>query len=132
MQESNTTGKYLGMPMVVGKNKHSTFSFLVDRVAQKLQAWSSQNISKAGKIILLKSAAQSIPNFWMSLLRIPGEICDKIEKCMNAYWWRSEGRIKGLIGCHGRGCVSVKSLAGWAFEIFQSLIWLCWPSKHEG
>ena len=72
------------------------FSFLVDRVEQKLQVWSMQNISKAGKVTLLKTAAQSIPNFWMNLLLVPKEICDKIEKSMNAYWWRGGGEQRGI------------------------------------
>lgn len=80
--ESDSPGKYLGMPMRIGQNKHSTFSFLVDRGDQKLQTWSAQSISKAGKVMLLKMAAQSIPNFWMNLLLLPAGICDKIEKSM--------------------------------------------------
>lgn len=78
-------GKYLGLPMRIGRNKVADFSFLVDRVDQKLQSWSTQAISRAGKVILLKTAAQSIPNFWMNLLLIPNEICDRIEKKMNAF-----------------------------------------------
>lgn len=49
--------------------------------------WNMQNISKADKVTLLKTAAQSILNFWMSLLLIPLDVCDTIEKRMNAYWW---------------------------------------------
>lgn len=91
VKEKDDPGKYLGMPMKVGGNKTSVFSFLVNRVDQKLQSWSMQNISKAGKVTLLKTAAQSIPKFWMNLLLVPMEICDKIEKRMNAYWWRGGG-----------------------------------------
>lgn len=74
-----------GLPMRVGKNKHAIFSFLIDRVEQKLQPWGVLNISKAGKVTQLKKIAQSIPDFWMGLLLIPAERCDKLEKHMNAY-----------------------------------------------
>ncbi|XP_074362367.1 putative mitochondrial protein AtMg00310 [Apium graveolens] len=39
------------------------------------------------EVTLLKTEAQAIPNFWMSLLLLPGEIYDELEKRMNAYWW---------------------------------------------
>lgn len=50
----------------------------------------------AGKVTSLKTAAQSSPNFWTSLLLIPGEICDKIEKRMNVYWWGSADEKRGI------------------------------------
>ncbi|KAL8158305.1 hypothetical protein AgCh_002851 [Apium graveolens] len=87
VREVYDPGKYLGMPMRVGRKKVETFQFLKDRVKQKLQGWGNKSISKAGKLILLKTAAQSIPNFWMNLLLIPEEICDDIEKIMNSFWW---------------------------------------------
>lgn len=41
-------------------------------------------LSKAGKMTVLKTAVQAIPNFWMSLFLIPMEICESIERRMNA------------------------------------------------
>lgn len=96
VQENESPGKYLGIPMMIGRNMHSIFDFLVERVEQKLQTWSAQSISKAGKVTLLKTASQSIPNFWMSLFLILGEICEKIEKRMNAYWWGGGGESCGI------------------------------------
>lgn len=45
---------------------------------------------------LIKSAAQTIPNFWMNLLLIPLDVCDAIEKKMNAYWWGNGQQHKGI------------------------------------
>lgn len=80
MHGNENPAKYLGLPMRVGQNKKAVFEFLVERVSSKLQTWGLGNISKAGKVTLLKSAAQSIPTFWMNLLLIPSYICDRIEK----------------------------------------------------
>lgn len=81
--EAILPGKYVGMPMYVGKNKAEDFGILTDRVRQNLQGWMNKEISKAGKITLLKSAAQIIPNFWMSIFILPSSICEAIEKVMN-------------------------------------------------
>lgn len=56
-------------------------------------------ISKLGKVTLLKTAAQIIPNFWMNMFLLPLEICDGFEKKMNVFWWthgRTWGGIKWL------------------------------------
>ncbi|XP_074347622.1 uncharacterized protein LOC141686487 [Apium graveolens] len=96
VREINTPGNYLGIPMIIGRRKASTFRFLLEKVEQKLQAWGSRVILKAKKVMLLKTAAQTIPNFWMSLFLIPREIIDMIDKKMNAFWWGSNGGTGGI------------------------------------
>lgn len=91
----NKPVKYLGMPMTVERRKIATFQFLLGKIEQKLQTWGNKPISKAGKVVLLKTAAQTIPNFWMSLFLIPKKIVDKIEKMMNAFWWNNGGGNRG-------------------------------------
>ncbi|KAL8114901.1 hypothetical protein AgCh_021657 [Apium graveolens] len=96
VQEADLPGKYLGIPMSIGRNKVAEFSFLTEKGDQKLQGWNNQTISRAGKVTLLKTAAQSIPNFWMQLLLIPNAVCDKLEKRMNAFWWGKGGTNCGI------------------------------------
>lgn len=79
VKEVNMPGNYLGLPMCVGKYKNKAFSFLMDRVGQKLQGWSNVSLQKGGKLVLLKTATQAIPNFWMSMFLIPANVCDAIE-----------------------------------------------------
>lgn len=96
VNEVQEPGKYLGMPMRVGRKKVSVFQFLTDRVKQKLQGWGNKMISKGGKCTLLKTAAQTIPNFWMNLFLIPNEICESIEVHMNGFWWGHGQGSKGI------------------------------------
>lgn len=86
VQEVSRPGNYLGLPMSIGRRKNQAFKFLVDRISQKLQGWQHKSISKGGKLVLLKTAAQTVPNFWMSLLLVPTEICNRIQRLMNAFW----------------------------------------------
>ena len=80
-------GKYLGMPMYVGRSKKEAFGFISDKIHGKLQVWCNKDISKAGKLTLVKSSAQTTPNFWMSLFLILDSICDEIKRKMNAFLW---------------------------------------------
>lgn len=85
MTEIDKPGNCLGMPMVISHNQVPTFS-LLDRVDQKLQTWGNQSLSKVGKILLLKTSAQTVPNFCMILMLILMEICNRIENKSNEYW----------------------------------------------
>lgn len=116
VKEAETPGRYLDIPMHIGRNKGVEFGFLVDKVERKLQGWGNKTISKAGKITLLKTAAQSIPNFWMSLLLIPVEICEKIEKKMNAYWWGNGGESRGIHWMSWDRLCNVKEVGGLGFK----------------
>lgn len=89
-------GKYLGMPMYVGKSKEEVFGPVRDRVHGKLQGWWNKDLSKGGKLTLVKSAAQSIPNFWMSLFLFPEFLCTEIENKMNAFLRGSDANGKGI------------------------------------
>ncbi|KAL8146232.1 hypothetical protein AgCh_004104 [Apium graveolens] len=48
VSEISILGKYLGLPMNVGRRKNEVFNFLSDRVRQKFQSWRNTAISKAG------------------------------------------------------------------------------------
>lgn len=80
VQEQERPGKYLGLPMHIGRGRVSVFNFLIEKVEQKLQGWRNKKISKGGKVLLLKTAAQCIPNFWMNLMLVPNEVCESIER----------------------------------------------------
>lgn len=109
-------GKYLGMPMIVGRNKCATFLFLSERVEQKLQVWQNKQISKAGKVTLLKTATQVIPNFWMNMFLIPMEVCDRIEKSVNAFWWGNGITNKGIRWMSWERLCTVKEVGGLGFK----------------
>ncbi|XP_019166667.1 PREDICTED: uncharacterized protein LOC109162418 [Ipomoea nil] len=64
-------GKYLGLPSFVGRNKKAVFSYIEDKIKQRITSWNKKFLTQAGKEILLKSVAQSMPTFSMSVFLIP-------------------------------------------------------------
>lgn len=87
VQEISVHGKYLRMPMYMGRNKNEVFGFLVDRVGKKLQGWCNVPLSKGKKLTLLKTAAPALPNFLMNHFLIPTNMCMSIEMKINGLWW---------------------------------------------
>ncbi|XP_031096875.1 uncharacterized protein LOC116001121 [Ipomoea triloba] len=88
-------GKYLGLPSFIGREKKAVFSYIEDRIKHRIGSWSKRMISQAGKEVLLKSVAQSMPTFSMSVFLLPDSVCMSIERAMNRYWWGS-GNDRGI------------------------------------
>ncbi|XP_031099874.1 uncharacterized protein LOC116004082 [Ipomoea triloba] len=84
-------GKYLGLPSFVGRNKKVVFSYIEDKIRHRIGSWNKRLLSRAGKEVLLKSVAQSMPTFCMSVFLLPESVCLSIERVMNRYWWGSGG-----------------------------------------
>ncbi|XP_074362175.1 putative mitochondrial protein AtMg00310 [Apium graveolens] len=85
-----SSGKYLGLPSLIGRSKKMVFNYLKDRLWNKIQGWSAKCLSKAGKAILLRTVAQAIPSYAMSCFMLPKTLCNDLEKMMNSYWWGSQ------------------------------------------
>lgn len=51
VSETTMPGKYLGMPMCVGKNKNEVFGFLNDRVGHKLQGAKIKSYRKLANLL---------------------------------------------------------------------------------
>ena len=79
--------KYLGLPVVVGRNKKASLNYIKDRVWGKLQGWKEKLLSQAGKEVLLKAVVQAIPTFAMSCFRLPVGLCQDIEMLIQKLWW---------------------------------------------
>jgi hypothetical protein len=58
--------KYLGLPSFVGRAKYSSFVQIKERVWSKLKGWKEKLISQAGREILIKSVAQTLPTYAMN------------------------------------------------------------------
>jgi len=65
------TGKYLGLPSMIGRDKRYVFSFIKDRIWKRINAWRGRALSKAGKKVMIKSVLQSIPSCIMSIYLLP-------------------------------------------------------------
>lgn len=68
----NNQEKYLGLPILVGKNKYWTFEAIKDRVWAQVKNWKHIFLSQASKeILLLKSIIQAISSYSMSMFALP-------------------------------------------------------------
>ena len=62
--------KYLGLPTYLGSSKKRVFQTMKDRIWKKLKGW-FEDLSQAGREVLIKSIAQAIPTYAMQCFNIP-------------------------------------------------------------
>lgn len=74
------TGKYLRIPSDWGTSKKDMFAWILARVNMKFESWKENLLSRVGKEILFKSIIQAIPQYAMSIFKIPVSNIKAIEK----------------------------------------------------
>lgn len=63
--------KYLGLPLMIGRNIRGAFHYVKDHIWKKVSSWKGKTLSMAGKVVLIKSVPQAIPSYCMSMYLIP-------------------------------------------------------------
>ena len=88
IQATTNLGKYLGLPIMVGKGKKKAFREMKDRVALQLGAWNRRILSNEGKEAFIKAGVQLIPTYTMSCFLLPKSFCNEINGLISNYWWK--------------------------------------------
>jgi len=87
IQNEGGTGKYLGLPELIGRKKRDLFSSIVDRIKQKARSWSNRFLSPAGKMTMLKSVLSPVPSHAMTCFQLPDSLCQRIQTALTRFWW---------------------------------------------
>ena len=70
--------KYLGVLTIIGRSKKKRFLFVVDRIKSWLFGWMERLVSWKGREVLIKTIAQAILTYAMSVFKFPHELCKNI------------------------------------------------------
>ena len=112
----NRIETYLGLPTLVGQAKYHTFSYLKDKIWKKLQGWKGLMLSKAGKEILIKAMAQSIPTYTMSVFQLPLKLCDELDALCVKFWWGQVGSEQKIHWWSWDKLTASKKVRGMGFQ----------------
>ena len=94
--------RYLGLPSMVGRNKKAIFGYLRDRVWNRIQQWPGKHLSKAGREVLIKLVAQSIPTYCMSTFLLPTSLRKRFKRRLTHFGGgQIEGKDEEYIGIVG-------------------------------
>ncbi|KAL8098349.1 hypothetical protein AgCh_031202 [Apium graveolens] len=97
ISEADSSSKYLGLPNILGRNKSVIFGYFRNKVKNSIKSWNEKKIFKPAKEILIKTVAQTLPSYAMSIFLLPIEIIRNIEKDMARFFWTSNQKSKSKI-----------------------------------
>jgi hypothetical protein len=72
--------KYLGFPMMHGRLQRRDFEFFEESISQRLASWQHHLLNKVGRMTLVKSVLNSIPNYYMQVAWLPQSTCESIDR----------------------------------------------------
>ena len=71
IQNFGGMGSYLGLPKNLGGSKIQVFSFVHDRLNNRINGWTFRLFTKRRKEVIIKSVVTALPNHVMSCYRLP-------------------------------------------------------------
>lgn len=72
--------KYLGIPILQNRVSKHTFSYILEKMSNKLTNWKTDSLSLASFRVLTQSALATIPVYTMQAMAIPRSTFDLIDK----------------------------------------------------
>ena len=82
--------KYLGLPTPEGRMRKGKFQNLQVKLMKRICIWGDGYMAQAGREVLIKAVAQSIPTYIMGVFKLPFSVCDDLTRMVRNYWWGSE------------------------------------------
>eukprot|EP00253_Pinus_taeda_P012292 PITA_12292 len=92
--------KYLGFWLKPTCQRIADWTWLIAKLEKRLTCWSYRYISRAGRLILIKTVLEATPVFWMALAWIPRHTLAWLQQICNRYLWAGsqDKRIFAWIG----------------------------------
>lgn len=69
--------------------KADRFQPTTEKLTKRCLAWDEKLLSMGAKEVLIKSVAQAIPTYIMSVFQLPAGVCEALTRCIRRYWWGS-------------------------------------------
>ncbi|XP_018463709.1 uncharacterized protein LOC108834892 [Raphanus sativus] len=79
--------KYLGIPEIMKGSKIKLFSYLKERMNNKISGWHAKHLSQGGKEVLIKAVASALPVLPMSVYQLPKTVISGLSSEMARFWW---------------------------------------------
>lgn len=91
---------YLGAS--IGKNitSKSFWDPLISHFKKRLAQWKSDALNFAGKVVLIRSCLDALPNYWMNLYKIPRMVIKELDRIKRTFLWKKSGNDQGSKAIH--------------------------------
>ncbi|XP_026459259.1 uncharacterized protein LOC113359908 [Papaver somniferum] len=115
MTEMKDTDKYLGVSLLIGRNKTKAFRPMIQSFDTRLKTWKGKTMNQSARTTMVKHVLNSIPTYIMSCFRIQKTMIDQMDSIQKHFWWgHSNNKDLCLIGCNK--LIIPKALGGLGFR----------------
>ncbi|KAK6796557.1 hypothetical protein RDI58_004258 [Solanum bulbocastanum] len=109
---------YLGMPLGANSRSLGIWNGVIEKCERRLVNWKSQYLSLGGRLTLINSVLDSMPNYVMSLFPIPNGVIGRLNALRRNFLWEGNSKTKkfhlvkwaALIGNKQVGGLGVRNL----------------------
>ena len=88
--------KYLGIPLGANPKKVDTWEPILERIKKKLSGWKSKLLSRAGRLVLIKSVLNSLPLYYLGIFKMPKKVIKKINSLQSRFFWGLKDRGRSI------------------------------------
>jgi hypothetical protein len=125
--------KYLGLPVGANPRRMATWEPMVEKIRRKLNSWGKKHISFGGRLVLINSVLNSIPIFYLSILKMPVQVRKKVVGIQRDFLWGGvngrkklswvkwkvvcKDKKKGGLGVRDLDLMNVSLLSKWRWRL---------------
>lgn len=96
----------------MGRISKATYADLLDKVRNRLAGWKANQLSMAGRAVLIQSSSSPIPLYQMQTAKIPESVCHEIDKDHKIFLWGHTETNKKLHLVSWEAVCKPKSMGG--------------------
>ncbi|XP_022031712.1 uncharacterized protein LOC110932763 [Helianthus annuus] len=90
--------KYLGLKVGANMNRVNNWRPVYDIFESRRALWKSAMMFIGGRVTLIRSVLESLPNYYFSLYKAPLKVVKDLESLIKKFLWGAEGRVRLLDG----------------------------------
>jgi hypothetical protein len=108
--------KYLGFHLKPNNYRKVDWVWLLAKLEKRLKSWSFIWLSRAGRLILVKTVLEAIPVYWVSLAWVPKGILEKIRRLCFRFLWVGQKESFVMPWIKWETLATPKLLGGWGLK----------------
>ncbi|KAJ0754284.1 putative RNA-directed DNA polymerase [Helianthus annuus] len=86
--------KFLGLNVGANMNRYANWRPVFEVFEKRLSLWKASLLSIGGRVTLIRSVLESLPNYYMSLYRAPVKVLQDLESLIRKFLWGGTPEVK--------------------------------------
>ncbi|XP_026459211.1 uncharacterized protein LOC113359854 [Papaver somniferum] len=82
--------KYLGVPLLLQRDKSESFSGMLSKFDGRLSLWKSKHFNQPGRIVLSQNVLGAISSHQMVVFPMPKKVTDRIDSIQRRFFWNKD------------------------------------------